>query len=174
MKEIGFPITRTTLCRSSPISKSCRRSSVDMLPPPACHCALLPFSLPSDSPPRRVHSALFTAAGFVFQIYLQHLFTYLWQQELPFLVDPEIISGKRSVAGISGYTWVTQKKGHKTDVLRTEVNSHLASGWQLFNHFFLKTEFLSLWSYFSSILKPPIGRWLTCPSCPLAGWLARS
>lgn len=38
----------------------------------------------------------------VFQMCIQHLFPYFWQQGLPFLVDPEIISRKMSVGSVLG------------------------------------------------------------------------
>lgn len=70
-------------------------------------------------------------------------------------------------------------------MLRTEVTRHLASGWPLFNHFFLKTEFfvnghVTRQRVSESVVlfplrpEPSTGRRLTRPSCPLAGWLLSS
>lgn len=70
-------------------------------------------------------------------------------------------------------------------MLRTEVTRHLASGWPLFNHFFLKTEFFVNGHVTRQRVSEPVvlfplrpepstGRRLTRPSCPLAGWLLSS
>ena len=87
-----------------------------------------------------VYSAVSTALLFVFpNAYLK--LVHLGLQRLPFSVNLKILSGKTLVVGILGCMWVTQKKTRKTDVLRTEVTSRLASSRGLPHHFFPRTGF---------------------------------